>query len=74
MKPARIIVLVIAVVAGGIAALLAGRQDSPPPTLALRSLADFNSKDKPDADDSGRRGSVNMVRFDVTTTMTTTTK
>jgi pilus assembly protein CpaB len=32
MKPARIIVLVIAVVAGGIAALLAGRSD--PPTLA----------------------------------------
>jgi pilus assembly protein CpaB len=31
MKPARIIVLVIAVVAGGIAALLAGRSDSPPP-------------------------------------------
>jgi len=51
MKPARIIVLVVA---GGIAALLAGRQDSPPPTLALRSLADFNSKDKPDGDDSGR--------------------
>jgi pilus assembly protein CpaB len=31
MKPARIIVLVIAVVAGGIAALLAGRWESPPP-------------------------------------------
>ena len=31
MKPARIIVLVIAVVAGGIAALLAGRSDPPPP-------------------------------------------
>ena len=31
MKPARIIVLLIAVVAGGIAALLAGRSDSPPP-------------------------------------------
>src|SRR5436309_15699925 len=34
MKPARIIVLVIAVVAGGIAALLAGRSDSPPPAPA----------------------------------------
>jgi pilus assembly protein CpaB len=33
MKPARIIVLIIAVVAGGIAALLAGRSDQPP-TLA----------------------------------------
>jgi pilus assembly protein CpaB len=71
MKPAHIIVLVVA---GGIAALLAGCQDSPPPTLALRSLADFNSMDKPDTDDSGRRDSVNMVRFGVTTTMTTTTK
>ena len=30
MKPARIIVLVIAIVAGGIAALLAGRSDPPP--------------------------------------------
>src|SRR5262245_25911784 len=34
MKPARIIVLVIAVVAGGIAALLAGRSDPPPVALA----------------------------------------
>src|SRR5947209_1698667 len=34
MKPARIIVLVIAVVAGGIAALLAGRSDPPPPAPA----------------------------------------
>src|SRR5712691_10158995 len=31
MKPARIIVLAIAVVAGGAAALLAGRSESPPP-------------------------------------------
>jgi pilus assembly protein CpaB len=31
MKPARIIVLVIAVVAGGIAAFLAGRSEPPPP-------------------------------------------
>ena len=31
MKPARIIVLAIAVVAGGIAALLAGRSEPPPP-------------------------------------------
>src|SRR5271166_6538275 len=31
MKPARIIVLVIAVVACGIAALLAGRSEPPPP-------------------------------------------
>lgn len=43
-------------------------------SLALRSLADFNSKDKPDTDNGGRRGSVNVVRFGVTTTMTTTTK
>jgi len=34
MKPARIIVLVIAIVAGGIAALLAGRSEPPPPTPA----------------------------------------
>ena len=34
MKPARIIVLVIAVVAGGIAALLAGRSPEPPPAPA----------------------------------------
>src|SRR6476659_7082706 len=34
MKPARIIVLVIALAAGGIAALLAGRSDSPPPVAA----------------------------------------
>ena len=33
MKPARIIVLIIAVVAGGIAALLAGRSPEPPPAL-----------------------------------------
>jgi pilus assembly protein CpaB len=39
-------------------------------SLALRSLVDFNSKDKPVEDDS-RRGSVNVVRFGVTTTMTT---
>jgi pilus assembly protein CpaB len=32
MKPARIIVLVIAIAAGGIAALLAGRSDQGPPT------------------------------------------
>jgi pilus assembly protein CpaB len=31
MKPARIIVLVIAIAAGGIAALLAGRTEAPPP-------------------------------------------
>jgi pilus assembly protein CpaB len=34
MKPARIVVLVIAVAAGGIAALLAGRSDLPPPAPA----------------------------------------
>jgi pilus assembly protein CpaB len=39
-------------------------------SLALRSLVDFNSKDKPVEDDT-RRGSVNVVRFGVTTTMTT---
>ena len=43
MKPARIIVLVIAVVAGGIAALLAGRWDSappPPPPVAQLETTD----------------------------------
>src|SRR6516165_7424334 len=34
MKPARIIVLAIAVVAGGIAAFLAGRSEPPPPAPA----------------------------------------
>src|SRR5687768_12202551 len=34
MKPARIIVLVIALAAGAIAALLAGRSDPPPPAPA----------------------------------------
>src|SRR5262245_9789704 len=34
MKPARIIVLVIALAAGGIAALLAGRSDNPEPVHA----------------------------------------
>jgi pilus assembly protein CpaB len=41
-------------------------------SLALRSLVDFNSKDKPEPDDGGgRRGSVNIVRFGVTTPTTT---
>ena len=31
MKPARIVVLVVAIAAGGVAALLAGRSDGPPP-------------------------------------------
>src|SRR3981081_1697411 len=31
MKPARLIVLFVAIAAGGIAALLAGRSDPPPP-------------------------------------------
>ena len=35
MKPARLIVLGIAVVAGGAAALLAGRSDAPPPAAPL---------------------------------------
>jgi pilus assembly protein CpaB len=34
MKPARIIVLIIAIAAGGIAALLAGRSEAPPPVAA----------------------------------------
>jgi len=34
MKPARILVLIVALVAGGIAALLAGRSDAPQPALA----------------------------------------
>ncbi len=38
MKPARIIVLVIAIVAGGIAALLAGRSDSPPAPAPVAQL------------------------------------
>ena len=34
MKPARVVVLIIAIAAGGIAALLAGRSEAPPPALA----------------------------------------
>jgi pilus assembly protein CpaB len=34
MKPARVIVLIIAIAAGGIAALLAGRSEAPPPVTA----------------------------------------
>jgi pilus assembly protein CpaB len=39
-------------------------------SLALRSIVDFNKKDKPEAvdNDSGRRSGVNVVRFGVTTT------
>jgi pilus assembly protein CpaB len=44
MKPARIIVLVIAVVAGGIAALLAGRSD-PPPAPAPAPVAQLETTD-----------------------------
>jgi pilus assembly protein CpaB len=41
-------------------------------SLALRSLVDFEGKDKPDATpDDSRRGGVNMVRFGITTTTTT---
>jgi len=43
MKPARIIVLIIAVVAGGIAALLAGR--SPEPTPAPAPVAQIDTTD-----------------------------
>jgi len=42
MKPARIIVLVIAVVAGGIAALLAGRWESAPPPAPVAPPAARN--------------------------------
>jgi pilus assembly protein CpaB len=38
MKPARIIVLLIALVAGGIAALLAGRSDQPPPPAPVAQI------------------------------------
>ena len=34
MKPARIVVLIIAMAAGGVAAFLAGRSDDPQPALA----------------------------------------
>jgi pilus assembly protein CpaB len=40
-------------------------------SLALRSLVDFDGKDKPAPADDGRRGGVNMVRFGITTTTTT---
>jgi pilus assembly protein CpaB len=40
-------------------------------SLALRSLVDFGSKDKPEVADDGRRVGVNVVRFGVSTTTTT---
>ena len=40
-------------------------------SLALRSLVDFNSKDKPEPDNGGGRRGVNIVRFGVTTPTTT---
>jgi pilus assembly protein CpaB len=40
-------------------------------SLALRSLVDFDGKDRPEARDDQRRGSINVVRFGVTTTTTT---
>jgi pilus assembly protein CpaB len=41
-------------------------------SLALRSLVDFDGKDKPEArNEDSRRGGINMVRFGVTTTTTT---
>src|SRR6267154_3749273 len=38
MKPARLIVLFVAIAAGGIAALLAGRSDQPPPPEPVAQL------------------------------------
>ena len=43
MKPARIVVLVIAIAAGGMAALLAGRSD--PPTVAPTPVAQLETVD-----------------------------
>jgi pilus assembly protein CpaB len=40
-------------------------------SLALRSLVDFDDKEKPETDDGGGRRSVDMVRFGVSTTSTT---
>ena len=45
MKPARIVVLVIAVAAGGVAALLAGRSDPPPPPPAPAPVAPLETVD-----------------------------
>ena len=38
MKPARIVILLIALVAGGIAALLASRSDQPPPVAPVAQM------------------------------------
>ena len=81
--------LVIAVVALGIAAFLTGRSDPPSPapapvvqlalslqlgilSIVLLSLVDFNSREAPEAetDEGGRRNSVNVVRFGVTSATT----
>src|SRR5262245_26368605 len=45
MKPARIVVLLIALAAGGIAALLAGRSGSPPAPVVQAPVANIETVD-----------------------------
>jgi Flp pilus assembly protein CpaB len=87
MNTARIVVLTIAVGAGGIAAYLASvtlelkpeqtetlarARQSGTLSLALRSIADLNVVDTRSDDQAPRRGdSVNVVRFGVSTPTTT---
>jgi len=78
MKPARIVVLVIVLVAGAIAALL-GRRSDPAPQVAQAEATDvfaarndiganFRTTDADDAATAGRR--INIVRYLVSATTT----
>jgi pilus assembly protein CpaB len=70
MNTARIVVLAIAVGAGGIAAYPASGSDCKP--LALHSIADVNTPEIRTDERTSRRGeSVNVVRYGVNSPTTT---
>jgi Flp pilus assembly protein CpaB len=66
MKPARIVVLLIALAAGGIAALLAGRSDPPAAVGKTATLELTQRQAETPAAQNGRRSGINIVRFGVT--------
>jgi Flp pilus assembly protein CpaB len=78
MNTARIVVLTIAVGAGGLAACLASGSDRAPlrahqsVTLSLRNIADLNATDTRSDDTGLKRGeSINVVRYGVSSPTTT---
>jgi Flp pilus assembly protein CpaB len=80
MNTARIVVLTIAVGAGGLAACLASGSDRAPLrahqsgtlSLALRNIADLNATDTRSDDTGLKRGeSINVVRYGVSSPTTT---